>query len=287
MFKTFIYTALALLAFAGNSVLCRWALEEQNIDAFSFTAIRLGSGAAMLMALVSLHSRITIQRLIGLGSWRSALALFCYAACFSYAYLVLNTGVGALILFAAVQLSMLFIARLQGRRQSLLECVGVLIAFIGLSILLWPKLQQPESLLACLMMAIAGSSWGIYTVRGKGSNTPLLDSCGNFLRTTPLWLLLLLLALPQLSASSLGIVLAIISGAITSAIGYAIWYAVLPALTVSSAAVIQLAVPVIAAAAGVVMLAEPLTLTLVIAAVLVLGGIYWTLRAAKRRGKAT
>lgn len=268
-------TIAALIGFAANSLLCRTALGGEAIDAASFTAIRLGSGAAILAVLARTRGPVTG------GSWTSALALFAYAAAFSFAYLRLTTATGALILFALVQITMLGVAIARGERPRLLEWLGIAIAIGGLIALVLPGLESPDPIGAALM-ASAGVAWGIYSLRGRGASRPLAVTADNFMRAVPL-AAALLIAIPIAGGtlSTTGVILAIASGVVASGLGYSLWYAVLPQLPASRAAIIQLAVPVVAAAGGVVLLAEPVTLRLVGATVAILGGILVVL-AVKR-----
>lgn len=261
---------LTLLAFAGNSVLCRMALKETGIDAASFTTLRLLSGALMLALLVRLRKPIVPNG--EHGNWRGAFALFAYASLFSYAYLQLSTATGALLLFGAVQLSMIGFGLLRGERLGLLGWVGTLLACAGLVWLLLPGLTAPPPESAMMMLG-AGVAWGAYSLLGRGARNPLQVTAGNFLRTVPLTLLLSLLTLPFATVDTQGIWLAVASGAITSGLGYAIWYRVLPQLQATQAATVQLSVPVIAGAGGILLLQEPVTPRLMLAGMTVLGGI--------------
>ena len=274
MFKTILLTVLALLAFAGNSVLCRLALNDNIIDAASFTSIRLFSGAIFLLLLISINVHKSPQKIINIkaGSWLSALFLFIYAGAFSYAYISLDTGTGALILFGSVQVTMILSDIFKGKKLLLAEWLGLIIAFIGLIILLMPSASAP-SLTGFLLMAISGIAWGFYTLAGRGSKTPLVDTTNNFLRTLPFIGLLMLLTLSNIELSNQGILLAIISGTMTSGLGYAIWYSALSGLTVKHAAIIQLSVPVIAAIGGVIFSNETINIELITSSFLVLGGV--------------
>lgn len=259
-----------MLAFAANSVLCRLALGSAAIDAASFTAIRLGSGAVVLILLAQGRRReIFLGRR---GSWRSATMLFVYAAAFSFAYRNLSAGTGSLILFASVQLTMLFYAIASGERPGAAEWFGLALAFGGLVYLVLPGLSSPPTLNAGLM-AIAGIAWGIYSLRGRGASDALGVTAGNFLRAVPFALTAILATLGTGHATPRGVVLAVVSGGVASGIGYVIWYAALRGLTSTRAALVQLSVPVIAALGGVVLLRENVTTRLVVASLLVLSGI--------------
>ena len=265
-----------MMAFAGNSLLCRQALEHTAIDPASFTAIRLTSGAMVLWLLV----RMKQTALVGEGNWASAFALFAYAAGFSFAYISLSAASGALLLFGAVQVTMISYGVWTGERLRVLQTFGVLLAFGGLVGLLLPGLSAPPLLGAALMIG-AGVAWGIYSLRGKGAGDPTRVTAGNFLRAVPITLVLSLLLIEFASVDVAGIGYAIASGALASGLGYAVWYTVLPALKNTSAASVQLSVPVIAALGGIVFLGESVTLRLVLASVAILGGI--TLVIVQRR----
>jgi len=266
--RVFLLTALAMIAFAGNSLLCRLALKQTAIDAASFTLIRIVSGALCLSIIVQIR-RGTLRNA---GSWLSALALFGYAALFSFAYLRLAAGTGALLLFGAVQATMIFWALRKGERLRLGQIAGLFLALAGLVALVFPGLTAPP-LGAAVVMLGAGIAWGIYSLRGKGGGDPLRATAGNFLRALPFVLLLTLVTLRSANLDRAGIGYAIASGALASGIGYAIWYTALPALKASGAATVQLSVPVLAAAGGIAFLGEPITLRFALASIAVLGGI--------------
>lgn len=277
--RILLLTALAMLAFAGNSLLCRLALRETAIDAAGFTAIRLASGALMLWLLLRLRS----PRQPMAGNWAGALALFVYAATFSFAYLRLDTGVGALLLFGAVQLSMLLWGLWRGERLGLAASLGTALAAGGLLALLLPGASAPP-LTAALLMLLAGVAWGAYSLLGRGQGEPLAMTAGNFLRAAPLGLLLALALLPQLRWDGAGLFYALLSGALTSGVGYAIWYSALPGLRASQAATVQLSVPILAALGGSLVLGEALSLRLLLSAAAVLGGIALVLGSRQRAG---
>ena len=270
MFKTILLTVLALLAFAGNSVLCRLALHDGVIDAASFTSIRLFSGAIFLLFLVTIRTKKRVN--IKAGNWLSAFFLFLYAAAFSYSYITLDTGTGALILFGSVQVTMILSSLVKGKRLILVEWVGLCVAFLGLIVLLMPGATAP-SLTGFALMTVSGIAWGFYTLAGRGSKTPLIDTANNFLRTLPFIALLTLLTLDNTQISNQGIIIAIVSGTVTSGLGYAIWYSALAGLTVTHAAIIQLAVPIIAALGGVIFANETINIGLITSSFLVLGGV--------------
>lgn len=272
--RTLFLTGLAMLAFAGNSLLCRLALKNTPIDAISFTSLRLIAGALMLWLLLRWRNGDGQMR----GNWRSAAALFTYAAAFSLAYVHLDAGTGALLLFAAVQISMLVHGLLQGERPDRAQVLGFALALGGLLVLLLPGASAPD-LKGALLMLLAGVAWGFYSLLGRGSREPLAASSGNFLRTLPFVAVLLLAYWPELQGSGLGVLYAVLSGALTSGLGYFIWYSALPGLSAFQAASVQLSVPILAALAGSLLLAEAISLRLLLAALAVLGGIGLILRA--------
>jgi drug/metabolite transporter (DMT)-like permease len=268
---------LAMTAFAANSLLCRMALRNGAIDPGSFTAIRIASGAAVLWLIARLRDRTMTSA----GSWWSAAALFAYAAAFSFAYVELPAAVGALILFCAVQVTMIGYGLWKGERIGRIQAAGLALAIAGLVTLLSPGLSAPSPGSAALMLA-AGIAWGIYSLRGKGSGDPTIATAGNFLRAVPLAVILSLATLASASASAAGVLYAVASGGLASGVGYAIWYAALPGLTATKAATIQLSVPVVAAVGGVVLLGEAITPTLVVSSAAILGGIALVVAARRR-----
>ena len=268
--KNFLLTSLALTAFAFNSILCRLALRGEEIDAASFTVVRLVSGAVTLIVISYFIARKR-KGAVG-GSWVSALFLFLYAVCFSFAYVDLSAGTGALILFGSVQLTMIASALVTGERPGSLEWTGLFSAVAGLVYLVLPGLTSPP-LVSSALMAAAGAGWGFYTLRGRSGADPLANTTGNFVRTLPIAAVLIAAFMSQVHLSTRGMILAILSGSAASGIGYTIWYAALKYHTSTRAAVLQLAVPVIAAAGGIFMLGESATVRLGIAAALILGGI--------------
>ena len=263
----------AMLAFAGNSLLCRVALRDTSIDAASFTSLRLASGAVMLWILLRSRGKPPLAA----GSWPMAAMLFAYAVCFSFAYRDLTAATGALLLFGAVQLTMTGYGLLTGERLVGLRLVGMLVAIAGLVWLLLPGLSAPPPLAAGLMLA-AGLAWGVYSLLGRRAGDPTAATGGNFIRAVPFAAVLSLAASVQTSPDQTGLLYAVASGAVTSGLGYVLWYAALPALSATSAATIQLCVPAIAALGGAVLLAEPITARLLIASAAILGGIALTIR---------
>lgn len=266
--QVLILTALALSAFAGNSLICRLAFTTTQVDAATFTAVRLISGAAVL-AVIAAAQR---QSPVGYGSWTSAAALFLYAASFSFAYLSLTAGTGALVLFGSVQLTMIGAARLRGDLLVPVQWIGIALAIGGLIVLLRPGLAAPSPT-GALLMAVAGISWGVYSLRGREVTQPLAATSGNFARSIPLVLCLVAVCTHNRSWDGRGVLLACCSGGITSGLGYVIWYAAVRQLSAITAAIVQLAVPIITAIAAALLVHEPLTLRLGLSATAVLGGI--------------
>jgi drug/metabolite transporter (DMT)-like permease len=307
--RVFTLTLLAMIAFASNSLLCRAALKETGIDAASFTLIRILSGALALWLIIQIQRLLKVDRTasalverrqavvkfpspqssptgrggpfssrekVGMraaGNWISGLALFAYAAAFSFAYNTLSAGTGALLLFGAVQATMILWGFRKGERLRAIQVIGLLIAVIGLVVLVFPGLSAP-ALIGSMLMLGAGVAWGVYSLRGKSVRDVTGSTAGNFLRAVPFAALITVLMLPKMHLDSLGITYAVISGAITSGLGYVIWYAALAGLKAASAATVQLSVPVLAATGGILLLGEPITLRYVIASIAVLGGIF-------------
>ncbi|ADE12011.1 DMT family transporter [Sideroxydans lithotrophicus] len=270
------YTTLTMVAFAGNSLFCRMALKETGIDAASFTTVRLLAGAAMLWLLMYWQRQAPLQH----GSWRSALALFVYAVALSFAYRTINAGAGALMLFGAVQVTMILFGFMAGERMAALQIAGFVAAMAGLVILVSPGVEAPSVLDSVLMLA-SGTAWGVYSLFGRGLPNPAAATAGNFLRAAPLTLVLSLLSLPWMNLDAHGMLYAVLSGALTSALGYVMWYRVLQHMHAMTASTVQLSAPVIAAAGGVLLLGEAFTRDLVIASLLILGGIWLVLRFRK------
>jgi len=275
--RTIALTAIAMLAFAANSILCRLALARSGIDPASFTLIRIVSGAAMMAAICAVARG---GRPSG-GSWRAALALFAYAAAFSFAYVSLPAGVGALLLFGAVQATMVITGIVRGEHPTPGQWVGLALALAGLAALVAPGVSAPPLAGAILMLG-AGVSWGAYSLMGRRSADPLGATAGNFLRAVPM---ALVLALPLIRETPplAGLTYAALSGAAASGLGYTIWYAALPGLSAAEGASVQLSVPVITALAGAALLAEPITLRLSLASAAVLGGIGLVIASRSRR----
>lgn len=268
--KTSILTGFTLIAFAANSLFTRMALGAGSIDAASFMTIRLISGAAMLLAITTFSQGRPARPVQ--AKWTAALMLFLYAIAFSFSYLQLAAGTGALILFGSVQVTMILVALKQGENPKTLEWVGLLLALMGLVYLVSPGLAAPPVAGAALMV-IAGVAWGVYSLLGRGAKDPLANTTANFVRAAPLALGVSLVSLPSLQVSLPGITLALLSGALASGLGYALWYAALRGLTATRAATVQLAAPVLAAVGGILFLQEALSLRLVLASLMILGGI--------------
>ena len=276
--RIFVLTTLAMVAFAGNSLLCRAALRDTAIDAATFTSIRVLSGALALALIV----RFRAGRAEGpAGSWPSAAALFAYAAFFSYSYLTLAAGTGALLLFGAVQATMIGVGLWRGERFTGVQLVGLALAIGGLVALLLPGIAAPPALGATLMI-LAGIAWGAYSLRGKGAGDPTRVTSGNFLRAVPMSLALSACAFPWMAIDALGVIYAVASGALASGVGYAIWYTALRGLRATSAATVQLSVPAIAALGGILFLGEPLTSRFLLAAAAILGGIALVVLSGRR-----
>ena len=266
--STWLLTSITMIAFAANSVLCRMALKRTSIDPASFTLIRIGSGALMLWILAAVTGHKNNKG----GNWTSAGALLGYAAAFSFAYVSLPVGTGALLLFGAVQATMIVRGLISGERMNGPQVVGFVLAVVGLIILVLPGLAAPP-LMGALLMAAAGICWGIYSLRGRKSTDPLATTAGNFLRAVVFAAAVSLVFIRSTRPDLKGVVFAVLSGALASGLGYAIWYAALRGLTATRAAVVQLSVPVIAALGGVAILGEQITIRLAISAAAVLGGI--------------
>ena len=263
-----LLTLLAMIAFAGNSLLCRLALKDTRIDAATFTAIRLISGTLVLWLIV----RVRHNSNRGSRSWLSAFALFAYAACFSFAYLSLPAGTGALLLFGAVQATMIGYGLWAGERLRTRQAAGFIFALGGLVLLVLPGLSAPP-LLGSGLMLVAGVAWGVYSLRGRYSGEPIGTTAENFLRAVPLAIALSVIMAPRFSFDRMGALYAIVSGALASGVGYAIWYTAVRGLRATQAATVQLSVPVIAAGGGIAFLGEHLGLRFIIASIAILGGI--------------
>ena len=264
-----------MIAFASNSLLCRAALKQTSIDAATFTFIRIFSGAVALWLIMKMRNAsagAAVHDRRSEGNWLSAVALFVYAAAFSFAYNTLSAGMGALLLFGAVQATMILWGLRKGERLHAIQVVGLAVAVSGLVVLLFPGLSAPPFFGSILMLG-AGVAWGIYSLRGKGEKNPASATAGNFLRAVPLAAIVSIILLPWARLDRAGIGSAVISGAITSGLGYVIWYSALPGLKAAGAATVQLSVPVLAATGGILLLGEPITFRYFVASIAVLGGI--------------
>jgi drug/metabolite transporter (DMT)-like permease len=279
-----------MIAFASNSLLCRAALKQTNIDAATFTFVRIFSGAVALWLIMSIRkvivdrtatplveslsgsSLVTRHPSLRYGTWPSALALFIYAAGFSFAYIDLSAGTGALLLFGAVQATMILWGLQKGEWLNAIQIVGFFVAVTGLTVLVFPGLSAPP-LAGSILMLAAGVAWGLYSLRGKGERNPARVTTGNFIRAVPFAAALSIVFAPWTHLNLTGISYAIVSGTVTSGLGYVVWYSALPGLTAASAATVQLSVPVLAATGGILLLGEPITLRYILASVAVLGGI--------------
>jgi len=291
--RVFVLTLLAMIAFASNSLLCRAALRDTDIDAASFTFIRIFAGAFALWLIVRSRAAVAAvcdrrdnwsgaHRTPLQGNWISAFALFAYAAAFSFAYNTLSAGTGALLLFGAVQATMILWGFHKGERLDGIQIAGLIVAITGLIVLVFPGLTAPPMIGSILMLS-AGLAWGVYSLRGKGTTDAISATTGNFLRAIPFAALVSAIMIRQTHLDSLGVSYALVSGAITSGIGYVIWYTILPQIKASSAAVIQLSAPVLAATGGILLLGEPISLRYLIASVAVLGGILLVIIEKKSR----
>jgi drug/metabolite transporter (DMT)-like permease len=266
--RIILLTALAMLAFAANSLLCRLALKNAGVDAATFTLVRIVSAALALRLIMRASGG---PRGIA-GNWYSALALFVYASGFSFAYLSLPAGTGALLLFGSVQATMIGYGLWKGERLRIWQWAGLVLAMGGLIGLVLPGISAPP-LQSSLLMLGAGVAWGIYSLRGRSAANPTTTTTGNFLRAVPFAVALSLLMHPELAFERSGLAYAILSGALTSGVGYVVWYAALKELKAATAATVQLSVPAIAAMGGIALLGEPLTLRLLISSIVILGGI--------------
>jgi drug/metabolite transporter (DMT)-like permease len=276
-----ILTAFTLVAFAANSLLCRMALGGHLIDPVSFTTLRLVSGAMALIPISRLVSESkTPQKTI--GSWGSSFALFAYAAAFSLAYVSLSTGMGALILFGSVQVTMIGAALKSGENLGPAQWGGSAAAIVGLIYLVLPGISAPDAL-GTLLMCVSGIAWGVYSIRGMSASAPVSMTTGNFIRSSPITIIASTVAFSAVHLDPFGILLALISGVVTSGLGYVLWYKTLLSLTTTQASVVQLVVPVLAAFGGVAFLSEQMSVRLIVASALILGGV--TLAVIKRKPK--
>ena len=272
----FAWTMAALLGFSGNSLLTRVAVADGGIDPATFMAVRIVSGALTLVAIAGWRPAAAG------GSWRSGLALAAYAAGFTYAYLRIGAGAGALLLFGSVQATMIGWGLVRGERPGRAQWLGLAIAITGLLMLTAPGLSAPDPTGATLMSA-AGVAWGIYSLRGRGATSPVADNAGNFVRATPLVLAAVAALAAGVRVTPAGVLLAVASGSVTSGLAYSAWYVAVPRLGAWRAAIVQLAVPAITAAAAAVLLAEPVTFRLAASALAILGGVALSVAGSRRR----
>jgi len=291
--STIFLAIIAMLAFSANSILGRLALEDQIIDASSFTFVRLSSGALALWLIVRLTKStnrhipaeiLRSQPASKLKPWASAFMLYAYAICFSLAYIRLETATGALILFAVVQMTMIISSIFSGHKIRLREACGLILAFGGFIYLLLPGIQAPP-LIGAILMSIAGLAWGVYTIIGQKSNQPLVDTSKNFIRTLPFCMLTCAIALllnVEFRLSTKGVALGLFSGVLASAFGYSLWYLILPRLKSIQAGVLQLTVPIFAAFGGILFANETLGYRLLISFIAVISGILIVLFERKR-----
>ena len=273
-----------MFAFAANSVLCRLALNTEQVNPADFTSIRLLCAAFILALIIIIKDKSVLSKINQYGSHAGALFLFVYAAGFSYAYITLSTATGALILFSAVQFTMLFRGWLVGNKMGYQEYTGIFVSLLGFTYFVFPELEKP-SLIGCLLMVLAGIAWGMYSLIGAKSTNPLYDTASNFIRLTPIAIMSLLVMYFSLGIdiSSKGLLYTFGSGALASGVGYTIWYQVLPKLKPSIAAVCQLSVPIWAALGGILLVEEPINFHLTVSASVILGGILLVILAKKKR----
>jgi drug/metabolite transporter (DMT)-like permease len=280
--RTIFLTLFSLFAFAANSVLCRLALNIEQVNPADFTAIRLLSASVTLALIIIIKDKSVVRKIKQHGSQVGAVFLFIYAAGFSYAYISLSTATGALILFAAVQFTMLFKGWLAGNKMGIQEYAGILLSLLGFIYFVFPELEKP-SLIGCLLMTLAGIAWGMYSLNGAKSSNPLYDTASNFIRLVPVAIISLIVTYFSLGMdiSYKGLLYTFASGALASGVGYSIWYLVLPKLKPSIAAVSQLSVPIWAAIGGTLLVDEPVDLHLAVSACVILGGILLVIVAKK------
>ena len=284
--RTIALTLFALFAFAANSVLCRLALNAEQVNPADFTSIRLLSAALVLALIIIIKDKSVLRNINQYGSHSGALFLFVYAAGFSYAYITLSTATGALILFAAVQFTMLFRGWLVGNKMGYQEYTGIMLSLLGFIYFVFPELEKP-SLVGCLLMVLAGIAWGMYSLIGANSTKPLYDTASNFIRLAPIAIgsLVVMYFSLGIDISLKGLLYTFGSGALASGVGYTLWYQVLPKLKPSIAAVSQLSVPIWAALGGIVLVEEPVNLHLAVSASVILGGIMLVILAKKKSPK--
>ena len=265
-----LLTTVTMVAFAANSIFCRKALEVPSLDAVSFTTVRLLSGAITLWLIMGLTR--SKRRTGSAGNCSAAIALFVYAIAFSFAYLELGAGAGALILFGAVQITMVLAGLWSGERLNAMAWTGFIIALAGLVLLVAPGMAAP-SFIGSILMGVAGIAWGIYSLLGRNVDDPLVNTTANFVRAVPLAVVASLILINYTHLTPEGLFWALLSGSLTSGCGYVVWYAALKRLTATRAAIVQVSVPIIAALGGVIFLSEMITIQMLVSCVLILGGI--------------
>lgn len=274
--KLFILIFIALLFLAVNSILCKMAISTQNIDAFSFTILRIFSGAILLLGIYFYKNRnlkFDMKK-----NWLSSFMLFLYAICFSYSYINMFAGIGTLILFAVVQLSMILIALFYKEKLTINKILGIIVAFSGLFFLLYPKEDFSLSFFHTFLMIISGIAWAIYSVIGKSSTNALLNTTDNFFKATIFTIIFMVFFIKELKLDLYTSFLAVISGAITSALGYLIWYKILPKIQITTASILQLIVPILAIFLSVIVLDEKFSFELGISTFIILFGIFLALK---------
>ena len=280
-FRFIILVFISLLFLSANSILCRMAISTQNIDAFSFTFLRIFSGTILLL-IIYFYKNKTLNFDMK-KNWLSSFMLFLYAICFSYSYVNMFAGIGTLILFAVVQLSMILIAIFYKESFSINKILGIIVAFAGLVYLLYPKEDFSISFFHAFLMIISGIAWAIYTVIGKSSTNALLNTTDNFFKASIFVVLFTIFFIDSLKLDFYTSILAISSGAITSALGYLIWYEILPKMQIITASVLQLIVPVLAIFLSVIILDEVLSFELLISTFVILFGIFIALFRKKSK----
>ena len=280
-FKIILFTTLALVAFAANSILCRFALGGALIDAASFTSIRICSGA-LLLGIIYLFAKRNTKNISYRNKWIMPVMLTIYALFFSYAYVSLSTGTGALILFGAVQATMIISGWIKGERMNVIQFAGLFLAIIGLVYLVFPGLSAPSPL-GAFLMAIAGIAWGVYSLLGRQAEDPVLTTAFNFIYSIPIVLVAGFLVSTPVTVTSKGVLAAVMSGTLASGTGYVIWYAALKGLSSTRAAIVQLTVPVIAAIGGILLLSEDFSARFFIASIIILSGVGLALCKKKNR----
>jgi drug/metabolite transporter (DMT)-like permease len=281
--RIILITLLSLLAFAANSVITRFALQETSIDETSFIMLRVVSGAIFLWLYLSFKKN---NKAYKAGTWLAAFSLFIYAVSFTYGYGLIAAGTGALLLFGSVQITMTIAGYREGERLNVIQITGFVLALIGLVILMLPGISSP-SIMGALLMCISGVAWSIYTLQGRGASSPAASTAGNFIKAAPmailLWTIVYLSSSDTINLARDGVIYALLSGIITSGIGYIIWYSVLPELKATQAAIVQLSVPLLVTLAGALLLNETITMRVILASATILLGTVLVLTFKKKR----